>query len=85
MKMQLLVISPYDQHEYMIVWLDIQTPQGNFVILPGYAPAIFTLLPNNPYIFCLENGVQKSVLIRNGILEVQRDKAKIIMNELEHE
>ena len=72
-------------HEvHKIVWLDVTTPQGGFMIQGGHAPMIVMLQDDKPFIFALENGVQKSVQARSAILLVDRTRAVITMNESLH-
>jgi len=82
--MQLYIINPKHQETHTILWLDIVTPYGSFIIQPGHAPMIIDLAPGRPFTFALENGVQKSVTARRAVLTVERTQAKIIMNAPEH-
>jgi F0F1-type ATP synthase epsilon subunit len=75
----LTIISPREERVYDVVWIDIQTPVGQFVIQPGHAPDIFILSPHKEVSFGLKSGKHDAVLVRQGVLEVMRHHATLIM------
>lgn len=79
--MLLSIISPLDKKSYKILWLELNTPLGNFVIQPEHAPTILTLAPNRPVIFCLHNGKEESINITQGIVEISRSTATIFISD----
>jgi F0F1-type ATP synthase epsilon subunit len=71
--MTLVVIEPTISHTHLVEWVDITTPEGNRVILPGHCEAIFVLAPNTNLTFCLSNAQQKIIPVpHGGIIEVTR-------------
>jgi F0F1-type ATP synthase epsilon subunit len=80
---ELFIISPREEQHHVIAWLDVTTANGNFVIRHGHAPMIMMLLPNHSFIFALENGVQKSMYVRQAVVQVDRTRTTIVMNESE--
>ena len=81
MSMKLTIISPKEVIEHSIVWLEITTNQGNFVIQAEHAPTLFTLAQDKPISFCLKNGKQESLFIKNGVVEISRKSALILLSE----
>ena len=79
--MELKIISPFRQKVYNIAWLELNTPVGNFVIQPGHAPMVLSLAPHKPITFCLTNGKQESLIIKEGFVEITRTSASIVINE----
>ena len=79
--MKLHIIMPEEEKQFSIVWLEIETPVGNFVIHGGHAPTVLTLLPGYDILFKLKTGKQESITVANGIVEITRDGATIISNE----
>jgi F0F1-type ATP synthase epsilon subunit len=79
--MQLHVITPSKNNTYDIVWLEINTDVGNFVIAPGHAPALFTLAPGKPLIICLATGEQQTVFVQHAIVEVHRETITLLLHE----
>jgi F0F1-type ATP synthase epsilon subunit len=77
--MKLTLLTPTHTIVYAIAWLEINTPQGNFVIQPGHAPMIITLSSNESMIFCLENGKQESITITDGIVHINRTEILILL------
>lgn len=75
----LIVASPEHRQEIPITWLEINTPSGNFVILPGHAPMIITLTPNAPVTYCLSSGHQKSIDVVGGIAHITRTEVTLLL------
>ena len=77
--MDLEIIGPLSHQVIPIVWLEVNTPAGNFVIQPGHAPLLVTLSPGQDITFGLKNGKFQTLTISAGILNVERTKATIIL------
>ena len=78
---KLEIIRPLSKQEFSVVWLELNTPEGNFVIQPKHAPMVLTLSPNKDVIFCLKNGKQQSITVQYGVAEITREKTTILLNE----
>lgn len=76
--MQFTIISPTEQQEFIIDWLKVQTPQGDFVIQPGHMPTIVALTPNKEIVFS-SNNTEKKISIKSGVLEVNRKSITLIV------
>ena len=81
--MELTLVTPLRKQTYAIVWLEINTPAGNFVIQPGHVPTVLTLSPQEKITFCLTNGKHESIMIKQGIAHITRDSATMLINENE--
>jgi len=79
--MELRVINPEQEKKFNIKWVEVETPVGNFVIHAGHAPTLLTLLPNHDVFFQLTTGQSESMHISQGIIEVTRERATIILSE----
>ena len=79
--MHLHIISPLRTLEYEIVWIELNTNAGNFVIQSGHAPMLLILAPNKEIVFRLKNGKDESIIVPQGIAEITREHATIIINE----
>lgn len=77
--MLLSLISPTDKKSFKIDWLEINTPLGNFVIQAEHAPMILTLAPSQPITYCFRNGKEESIIIPEGIVEITRSTATILI------
>ena len=64
-----------------IAWLELDTPVGNFIILPEHAPTILTIAKNSNVRFGLSNGKHDFVSISQGIASIKREKITILINE----
>lgn len=79
--MELKIVSPQETKVYAILWLEALTPDGSFVIQPGHAPTVLILQPNKELTFGLKNGKRESVMVPHGILEVNRHKTVLLINQ----
>jgi F0F1-type ATP synthase epsilon subunit len=79
--MKLFVVSPFGKKTFDIAWVELNTPVGNFVIQPGHAPMMLTLSPHKEIIFCLTSGKQESFVIKQGIIDISRTSATLLLNE----
>ena len=80
--MMLTIATPVSSRTADIVWLEINTTVGNFVIQYGHAPMVLELAPGRPAVFSLKNGKQESVLVAKGIIEVTRTSATLLIHEM---
>ena len=75
------IITPQNSKTYVdVAWLEVTSVTGNFIILPGHAPIIATLIPDKPLILMLEN--EKTELIhlqQPAILELTHDAVTVII------
>ncbi|HEX2978439.1 MAG TPA: hypothetical protein VHO47_04945 [Candidatus Babeliales bacterium] len=79
--MDFTIISPREKKELAISWLEVNTPNGNFIIQRGHAPMIVLVSPNQPLTVCLKNGKQETFCTPGGILEITRTAAFLLLNE----
>lgn len=79
--MILNIISPTYNKKLNIAWLEVNTNVGNFVIQPGHAPIILTLMHNKNVTYCLTTGKQETITINQGIVDIGRTEATMILNE----
>ena len=82
--MRLKIYSPTQQQEYEIVYLEVETSMGNFVILEGHAPLILMLTAGRPVTFCQQatpESFERFAATHGGILKVTRTDATLILND----
>lgn len=79
--MDLTIICPSSQKRYLISWIEINTPKGNFVIQPGHAPMIMSLLKKRALTFALQNGTRESIIIQDGMISIDRLRATVITSQ----
>jgi F0F1-type ATP synthase epsilon subunit len=79
--MLLHIISPLRTQEFDIVWVELNSDAGNFVIQSGHAPMLLVLAPQTEIVFRLKNGKDESIMVPHGIAEITRERATIIINE----
>lgn len=77
--MKLNIVTSNNTDEYKISWIELDTPTGNIVIQEQHAPCILELKSNEPILFQLSTGKQKSITIQHGFAHVLRDKITIII------
>ena len=81
--MQLTIITPTKKEVFDIAWAECNTPQGNFVIQPGHAPTIFALSAHMPFIYCLKNGKEEVIMIKQALAEITRTHITLLLNNLD--
>jgi len=81
--MKLSLITPFAKKTTIIAWLELNTSEGNFVILDGHAPTILMLSPNKKVTYGLPNGKQESCISHRGIADIQRETATLILDSME--
>ncbi len=75
------ICTPYELQEYEVVWVEINTPDGNFVIQKEHVPTLFIVSPEKEIIFKLRTGKQEVRILKDGgILEVTRTEALLIVD-----
>lgn len=79
--MKFFMVSLADKKSFDIIWLEVNTPIGNFVMQRGHAPMILILSPNKPLVYCLQNGQQESTTIPGGVLHITREQATVIVTQ----
>ncbi len=80
--MKFTIIRPNSQSIYDdILWLEVNTPVGNFVFKSGHAPIILTLSPNKEVVFSTSDGTIQHLIVQGGILELTRIAAILIVAE----
>lgn len=79
--MKLHIISPLRTKNIAISWLELNTPEGNFVIQIGHAPMVLALSSPSTVTFCLTSGKQEVMPIAGGIAHIARTGATLIINE----
>jgi len=80
--MDFTIISPSGKKSYPVNWIEINTPQGNFVIQLGHAPMIISLSKKRPLTFGLKNGKRESFIIQDGIISISRTHVTVITNQV---
>jgi F0F1-type ATP synthase epsilon subunit len=75
------ILSPQEKKIFSVAWIEINTAQGNFVIQKGHAPAIFVLAANQPITVRLNTGKEETFLVSEGILEITRTSALLLLNK----
>ena len=83
--MKLTILSPTETTVTSIAWLEINTPTGNYIIQQGHAPMILTLSPNKAFIYRMKTGKQETIMIRHGIIEVDREEVTIVFMKSDSE
>lgn len=79
--MNLSILSPTTRQDISVQWVEVQTTDGGYVILPGHAPLIAQLAPQSQLKFSPNGTSTESVLIPNGLLKVTQQQVIIIIDE----
>ena len=77
--MELRIVSAEKSQIFSIAWVEANTPVGNFVIQDGHAPMVLALSPGKQLVFQLKSGKKESLTVENGMLEVHRTSATVLL------
>lgn len=78
--MQLQVLSVNKKEEFNVLWVELQTKIGNFIIQPEHAPMILELQPASQLRFCLDNTKQATLEISSGLVHITRNSVTILID-----
>lgn len=77
---ELHLISPTKSVVYQVVWIEVNTPNGNYLIQPQHAPTTLILEAQKPLLFCFPTGKQETFTPeKNGILHITRTNATALI------
>ena len=79
--MELKIIRPSGSEQFDVVTVELNTPEGNIVILKEHVPMIVTLTQGKEIGFILKSGKRESVLVRQGIAHITRTNVTVMLNE----
>lgn len=79
--MKLIMVSPESVREFTIEWMQCMTGDGARTILPGHAPFIELLVPQENLAMQLPGGAIKSIAVGDGILSVDRTSITIVLEQ----
>ena len=77
--MELIISTPNYRSIYSVVWLEINTPTGNYIIQKGHAPTIMVLSPLKALTFRLKTGKQETITVIHGVVKISRESATAVM------
>lgn len=71
--MKLVIVTPELHKEHEVVWVEINTPEGNFVIQAGHIETTFILSARKPLLYCFKTGKREIITLEKcGILNVTK-------------
>jgi F0F1-type ATP synthase epsilon subunit len=80
--MKLNILSPNKKIVHEIVWIEAETPTGNYVIQPGHVATTLIILEHTPVTYCLKNGKQEVLYpTHNSIMQVTPMETLILLSE----
>ena len=82
--MHVSLVTPTEQRNLDAVWVECDTPVGNFVIEEQHAPMLLTLVQGRSLIIGFAHGLQESFLIYgDAIVHITRKKITVFLERLE--
>lgn len=79
--MELHIVRPLQMSMHEVVWIELNSDAGNFVIQSNHAPMLLVLLPGKEITFRLKTGKEESIAISRGIAEITRARTTIVIQE----
>ncbi len=77
--MELKIVRPMSSQTMNINWLEAQTEQGNFVIMPGHTPMVILLAPNKELSIEMWDCTRTEMTIAGGILQITRTSITLLI------
>ena len=78
---KLIIISTTSKTEHEVVWIEANTPDGNFVIQPEHIPTTLMLSPGKELIYCFQTGKHETIVPeKKGVLHITRTKVTILLS-----
>ena len=78
---KLKIISPTSKTEHQVVWIEANTPEGNFIIQPEHIPTTLILAPDKELIYCFQTGKHETLKIEKpAILQITRKEATVLLS-----
>ena len=79
--MKLIIVSLKGKTEHHVVWIEINTLDGNFVLQPNYTPTTFVLAASKDFTYCLATGKLETITLeKQALLSVTRTSALLLLN-----
>ncbi len=80
--MKLHILAPDKKITHEIVWIEAETPTGNYVIQPGHVATTLIVLEHHPITFCLKNGKQEVIYpSHKSIMQVTPLETSLLLSE----
>lgn len=79
--MKLTIVSLKGKTEQHVAWIEINTPDGNFVLQPNYSPTTFILVTHKDFTYCLATGKLETITLeKQALLSVTRTSALLLLS-----
>lgn len=77
----LKIISTTSKIEHEVVWIEANTPEGNFIIQPDHIPTTLMLSPGKELVYCFQTGKHETITPdKGGILHVTRTESTVLLS-----
>lgn len=78
--MHLKIFSSQKKEVVEVVWMEVLTPDGSFIIQKDHASTTYLLLPHKEFTYRSKTGKQEThILPRGGLLEVKPKEACLLI------
>ena len=77
--MKLHIATPSEKHMLEIAWIELNTPEGNFIIQPEHVPMVVTQSPLSEISYRLRSGKEEVKKVVGGIAHVERDHITLLI------
>lgn len=75
------IIGPHSSHTFNANWLEIESPNGNFIIAPDHYPLVSLLKKQSKLNYQTADNSSGSIEIAGGALSVDNNKVIILLDE----
>jgi F0F1-type ATP synthase epsilon subunit len=77
---ELEIVSKHESKKVTVVWIEIESPNGDFLVGPDHSPLVSQLKKPGKLRFQEFNGPEKSYDVFGGLFKISNNKAIAILD-----
>jgi F0F1-type ATP synthase epsilon subunit len=78
--LELEIITPKKSKQIPVLWIEVESPNGNFVVGPDHSPLVSRLKERGKLTYQEHQGKEVSIDIYSGIFRVSGNQASVIVD-----
>ncbi|MFA5074489.1 MAG: hypothetical protein WC436_00070 [Candidatus Babeliales bacterium] len=79
---ELEIVDFSERKIFQVEWIEVQSPNGNFVVGPDHSPIVSLLKERSKFIYKKINSNEQEMDVYGGIFSLIDNKALVILNLL---
>lgn len=79
--LELQVIDPHATHTFKVLWLEVETPTGDFVVTPDHYPLISLLKHQSKLSYQTTENTNGALEIVGGVISIESNRVLVLLDE----